>query len=130
MGKHRYRKQEPSSIRGTCVRCKKNKQKKKPGGNTFRAICASCDKDLYRSKQGRIKDKETQLDWAQRKYNGYRKEEKCSNCGFVAIHSCQLDVDHIDEDHSNNSLDNLQTLCANCHRLKTWFAHFTDPAPF
>jgi 5-methylcytosine-specific restriction endonuclease McrA len=31
----------------------------------------------------------------------------------------QLDVDHIDGDHTNNELNNLQTLCANCHRLKT-----------
>jgi 5-methylcytosine-specific restriction endonuclease McrA len=30
-----------------------------------------------------------------------------------------LDVDHKDGKHKNNSEDNLQTLCANCHRLKT-----------
>jgi 5-methylcytosine-specific restriction endonuclease McrA len=35
------------------------------------------------------------------------------------MHSCQLDVDHIDGDHDNNDPENLQTLCANCHRLKT-----------
>ncbi len=34
---------------------------------------------------------------------------------------CQLDVDHIDEDHDNNDSNNLQTLCSNCHRLKTKF---------
>jgi len=32
---------------------------------------------------------------------------------------CQLDVDHIDGNHKNNEINNLQTLCANCHRLKT-----------
>ena len=47
-------------------------------------------------------------------------ENKCSNCGFVPIHICQLDVDHIDGDKSNNCISNLQTLCANCHRLKTY----------
>jgi 5-methylcytosine-specific restriction endonuclease McrA len=31
----------------------------------------------------------------------------------------QLDVDHIDGNRSNNELSNIQTLCANCHRLKT-----------
>lgn len=43
----------------------------------------------------------------------------CNMCGFVPEDSCQLDVDHIDGDHHNNALENLQTLCANCHRLKT-----------
>jgi 5-methylcytosine-specific restriction endonuclease McrA len=29
-------------------------------------------------------------------------------------------VDHIDGNHSNDDPSNLQTLCANCHRFKTW----------
>lgn len=51
----------------------------------------------------------------------YTKHKKtfCENCGFIPIDKCQLDVDHIDGNHSNNNLENLQTLCANCHRLKT-----------
>ncbi|MDD4410854.1 MAG: HNH endonuclease signature motif containing protein [Candidatus Shapirobacteria bacterium] len=50
----------------------------------------------------------------------YRKHKDivCCVCGFMG-ESCQLDVDHIDGNHKNNSIDNLQTLCANCHRLKT-----------
>ncbi len=47
------------------------------------------------------------------------KKGICEDCGFVAKHKCQLDVDHIDGDRDNNSLINLKTLCANCHRLKT-----------
>lgn len=47
------------------------------------------------------------------------KDTSCSKCGFIAEHSCQLDVDHIDGNHKNNDVSNLQTLCANCHRLKT-----------
>lgn len=53
-----------------------------------------------------------------RPYLKYKKEY-CEFCGFIAIHKCQLDVDHIDGNHYNNDPDNLQTLCANCHRLKT-----------
>lgn len=47
------------------------------------------------------------------------KQDVCAQCGFSG-HPCQLDVDHIDGDHTNDDPTNLQTLCANCHRLKTW----------
>ena len=55
------------------------------------------------------------------RFHAYRhfKKDHCEECGFVAIHSSQLDIDHIDGNHSNNDEENLQTLCANCHRLKT-----------
>jgi len=57
-----------------------------------------------------------------RKGNKYKQHRMsyCEQCGFIPLHICQLDVDHIDGDHKNNSLDNLRTLCANCHRLKGW----------
>lgn len=47
------------------------------------------------------------------------KKDYCEQCGFKAVHRVQLDVDHIDGNHMNNDESNLQTLCANCHRLKT-----------
>jgi len=43
----------------------------------------------------------------------------CSLCPFIAEHKCQIDIDHIDGNHSNNLSENLQQICANCHRLKT-----------
>lgn len=53
--------------------------------------------------------------------SGYRKhlEDKCRRCGFVPEDVCQLTVDHIDKNHSNNEVSNLQTLCGNCHYLKS-----------
>ena len=56
-----------------------------------------------------------------RNRNGYRlaKGTECIRCGFIPEHWSQLDVDHIDGDHRNNALENLQTLCANCHRFKS-----------
>lgn len=57
--------------------------------------------------------------------NGHRdfvlkhKKPHCEECGFVAEHPCQLDVDHIDGDRENARPENFRTLCANCHRLKT-----------
>jgi len=47
------------------------------------------------------------------------KKNNCQKCGFIPVHISQLDVDHIDGDRWNNDPSNLQTLCANCHRLKT-----------
>jgi len=48
------------------------------------------------------------------------KKTYCEKCGFVAVAACQLDVDHIDGNRENGSPENLQTLCSNCHRLKTF----------
>ena len=53
------------------------------------------------------------------------KKDSCQQCGFNPVHISQLDVDHIDGDRWNNDPSNLQTLCANCHRLKT---HLNDDA--
>ena len=51
-------------------------------------------------------------------YLRYRGD-RCEECGFVAKHKAQLEVDHIDGNHRNHAPSNLRTLCANCHRLKT-----------
>ena len=51
------------------------------------------------------------------------KKDYCQHCNFKPVHISQLDVDHIDGDRWNNDPSNLQTLCANCHRLKT---HLSD----
>jgi hypothetical protein len=56
---------------------------------------------------------------AERAYRA-AKADTCERCGFVPEHPCQLDVDHHDGDRLNSSSDNLVTLCANCHRLKTF----------
>jgi hypothetical protein len=47
------------------------------------------------------------------------KKSYCDRCGFRG-EPCQLDVDHIDGNHANNTARNYQTLCANCHRLKSF----------
>ncbi len=52
---------------------------------------------------------------------GYLKHRKlyCERCGWFPPSPMVLHVDHIDADHSNNDPANLQTLCPNCHALKT-----------
>ena len=52
-------------------------------------------------------------------YRKYKKD-KCEHCGFIPEHISQLDVDHIDGNKNNSDPSNFQTLCANCHRLKTF----------
>lgn len=49
---------------------------------------------------------------------GIMKPE-CSRCGIEEWFDqpAPLELDHIDGNNSNNSLDNLRILCANCHAL-------------
>ena len=59
-------------------------------------------------------------------YLKYRKDY-CENvdhrlgftCTATIVWPGQLQVDHIDGNHDNNNPKNLQTLCANCHAVKT-----------
>jgi hypothetical protein len=81
-------------------------------------ICAVCGPTRLKLKQRgywccRTKSNVNRVKLAKHKKN------YCELCGFVANHRAQLDIDHIDGDHQNNDMTNLQTLCANCHRLKT-----------
>lgn len=91
-----------------------------------RPICTRCNKrpgepNKFRDKNGvdRSYYKKKCHDCRRRPYLAYKKDS-CEFCGFIAVNTCQLDVDHIDGNHSNNEPENLQTLCANCHRLKTF----------
>ena len=45
------------------------------------------------------------------------KERKCESCGLTEWkgEEIPLELHHIDGNHFNNDLDNLQLLCPNCH---------------
>lgn len=111
----RLRKPEHSNIQGVCVLCNKNPQRSKPGG-LFRPTCRSCERKRFPSSKESKRNKRIK---ETRPYLLHRKNS-CERCGFIPEHECQLDVDHIDGNHKNNEVSNLQTLCANCHRLKTY----------
>lgn len=55
-----------------------------------------------------------------KRYATSKKGNFCERCNLIPEHNCQLEVDHIDGNRLNNCKENLQTLCANCHRLKTF----------
>jgi hypothetical protein len=56
-----------------------------------------------------------------REYLKERAGEKCSKCGWSERHpvtgSVPLEINHIDGDASNSSIENLEVLCPNCHSL-------------
>ena len=58
------------------------------------------------------------------------KKDFCEHCGFKPEHISQLDVDHINGDRWDNEPNNLQTLCANCHRLKTHLSGDSNSGKF
>lgn len=93
---------------------------------TRKAFCSSCQAIvgiIYRNRtaSGKINWRCGVYENKRKSKDKYRhhKKDKCERCGFVPEHLCQLDVDHIDNNHKNNDLANLMTLCANCHRLKS-----------
>lgn len=87
-----------AKVRGACSIC--GNPSKKPGSR----YCSTHDKAVYEGIRPWI----------------LHKKNHCEMCGFIPVNHIQLDVDHIDGNKSNNDPKNLQTLCANCHRLKTW----------
>lgn len=124
MGVHRYKKPEATDVQGICVACNKNKQKSVKQGTRFLAICSSCDKKRTPASIAGDRKHHTKRLERVRQYKANPKPELrktcCERCGFIPEAMCQLDLDHIDGNHNNDDPSNHQTLCANCHRLKTY----------
>ena len=88
--------------------------------------------DLYEANQGgkgtlkqkkSLEDvfsgKEPMVTWWLRKRlirEGYKSNE-CESCGISEWNgqSITMELDHVDGNNGNNSLDNLRLLCPNCH---------------
>ena len=48
------------------------------------------------------------------------KPKNCEDCGITEWRGkpAPLDLDHMNDDHFDNRLENLRIRCANCHRTK------------
>ena len=113
---HRLSNVDPAARVGTCSVCGPVRVK---ANRVHRGRVQWRCRNAIRVKPSEIRHRDkARAKWTGR---GYRIHltDRCDRCGFSAEHPCQLDVDHIDGDHQNNAPENLQTLCANCHRLKT-----------
>jgi hypothetical protein len=112
-----YEKPEPIRVQGTCtVPGCTNKQKNK-GNGRYMAVC------YKHALNGRPRSEVNASYKEQNGWEPYQRHRKgyCERCGpNVKYYRCQLDVHHIDEDHSNNDPINLLTWCSNCHRLYHW----------
>lgn len=69
----------------------------------------------------KIERNETVSSDALRRYLMKKHSEKCSICGWgernpVSETVC-LDMHHIDGDHKNNRLSNVELICPNCHAI-------------
>lgn len=113
-----------------CGRCKEYKEKDqffraKEQKDGLRRVCKKCSYVVRRSfldKNPEVKKQyEHKKELLRRPYIAFKKSY-CEQCGFIPMHACQLDVDHIDGNHKNNDINNLRTLCSNCHRLKTYIS--------
>lgn len=124
---------------GICLICGINKQSKQilnhkgTGKSTYDLRCPKCLYE-YKQKHQYVKKVRKESNGTREAYGPRKnkagiqnhlwrvknvKKTYCESCGFIAKDPCQLDMDHINGNHKDNSLSNIQTLCANCHRLKT-----------
>lgn len=119
------------NYRPTCLRCYLDKRPQREPGP--RPLCVACNRNLAARSETHKSGWRSKCKSCQGgpRYRGPRKRPwkepiqkpatpTCAFCGFQSLHRCQMDMDHKDGDHSNTDPENLQWLCSNCHRLKTY----------
>jgi 5-methylcytosine-specific restriction endonuclease McrA len=55
--------------------------------------------------------------WCYRVMALRKKGSVCERCGY-GKHVAAITVHHKDRDRTNNAMDNLEVLCANCHAIE------------
>ena len=67
--------------------------------------------------------------WQKLRARVLEAEPLCRDCFRRGLITPATDVDHISGDPSDNSLDNLQGLCHECHSIKTMCERHGRPLP-
>jgi hypothetical protein len=101
---------EPNCINEGCGNKVHTRKINKNGTRDIRTECYTCHRE-GRNRPGVTPHK--------KKYCENKDGRLEFNCTSKIINDCQLEMDHIDGDRWNNIQKNVQTLCRNCHAIKT-----------
>jgi endogenous inhibitor of DNA gyrase (YacG/DUF329 family) len=110
----------------TCLNCGKEFEHKK--GDYFNKFCSNKCQGEYKKKslieswkKGEYKGSAEYLSNTIKNYLLEKNNYKCEICGFEGYNTFTknsiLQIHHKDGDSSNNSEENLQVLCPNCHAM-------------
>jgi hypothetical protein len=107
----------------TCKHCGKSVEKaasevkRSKTGNVYcsRSCSAASNNKLFKKWENHPSYKNGESRYRTFKFNSVEFPE-CEICGFD--NKVALDVHHKDGNRKNNSLDNLQILCCNCHAIE------------
>lgn len=132
----------------SCAASYNNKQREHNSRGKKEWLCQNCGKQLERNKKYCSKDCEREYkekvflnEWKNGINNGMsgmygvskkirdylfkKHNNKCELCGWCEVNphtgKIPLQIHHIDGDCTNNSEENLQLLCPNCHSLTETF---------
>lgn len=115
----------PKCINTGCenpVTCSKGNELSAPSERSLRTVCSHCHEASYGKvrKSGKIVKLANGVTQFKKAYcenfDGHIVEPACTATG---LDSAQLELDHIDGNHINNTQGNVQTLCKNCHSKKS-----------
>lgn len=84
------------------------------GRETYRPMCSKC----YRAGCGLTEFDEGVIP-VKKKFCENRDGRLGIACRATRLEPYQLDLDHIDGNNQNNTPENIQTLCKNCHAYKS-----------
>lgn len=107
-----------------CECCKINYEINRNDISLYRKYCSiKCQKEFEKNKNIE-KIKNGDISFGYKIYKNYLIEvngDKCMECGWCEVNKVTnkvpIELEHIDGNSNNNSLENLKLLCPNCHSL-------------